>query len=106
MCCRRICWIHDDGKLTRVSRCFHAFSRYFETLRALRARCPRDTVGRGGPLREVDARTFLDLIWATHAERFPAIGEEEDIRPSRSGRRLGARATHGVWLMGLSLRSM
>src|SRR5207237_9291995 len=61
--------------------CPTAFSRYLEKLvrayaldaietPALEPRVPSAT----------DAQAFLDLVWATHAERFPALGAGDDIR--------------------------
>ncbi len=85
-----------------MPRCFHAFSCYFETLARAYGLDALETGSAGeAPLPEVDARTFLGLIWATHAERFPAIGEEEDIPPSRSGRRPG-RSRDSRGLRGLA----
>jgi hypothetical protein len=44
---------------------------------------------------EGDARAFLDLIGATHAERFKALGEGEDIRLTGQGIAGGALAVGG-----------
>jgi hypothetical protein len=44
---------------------------------------------------ESDARAFLDLLWATHAERFKALGEGEDIRLTGQCITGGALATGG-----------
>ncbi|TLZ54710.1 MAG: hypothetical protein E6K22_04695 [Gammaproteobacteria bacterium] len=76
--------------------CPTAFSRYLEKLvrayaldaietPALEPRVPSAT----------DAQAFLDLVWATHAERFPALGEGEDIRLNGAGLAGGALAAGG-----------
>jgi hypothetical protein len=44
---------------------------------------------------ERDARAFLDLLWSTHAERFKALGEGEDIRLTGQGIAGGALAAGG-----------
>jgi hypothetical protein len=44
---------------------------------------------------DADAQAFLDLIWAAHAERFPALGEGDDLRLAGSGIAGGALATGG-----------
>jgi len=74
-----------------------AFARYLEKL--IRAYAldaidrtegepPDAPVGRG-------ARAFLDLVSATHAERFKALGEGEDLRLTGEGIAGGALVTGG-----------
>jgi hypothetical protein len=73
-----------------------AFSRYLEKL--IRAYA-LDAIGREANDEEVpsegDARAFLDLLWATHAERFKALGEGEDLRLRGQGIAGGALAAGG-----------
>jgi hypothetical protein len=72
-----------------------AFSRYLEKL--IRAYA-LDAIEReaGEPTAsERDAKAFLDLVWATHAERFKALGEGEDIRLTGQGIAGGALAASG-----------
>lgn len=58
-----------------------AFSRYLEKLVRAYGLDAIETQASERPVpSDTDAQAFLDLIWATHAERFPAIGEGEDIR--------------------------
>jgi len=42
-----------------------------------------------------DAQSFLDLVWATHAERFPALGEGDDVRLTGAGLAGGALLADG-----------
>ena len=76
--------------------CPTAFSRYLEKLvrayaldaietPALEPRVPSAT----------DAQAFLDLVWATHAERFPALGEGDDVRLTGAGLAGGALLADG-----------
>ena len=74
-----------------------AFSRYLEKL--VRAYALDALEGQPDELQaaasEHDARAFLDLLWATHAERFKALGEGEDIRLTGRGVAGGALAAGG-----------
>jgi hypothetical protein len=74
-----------------------AFSRYLEKL--VRAYALDALEGQADELQaapsERDARAFLDLLWATHAERFKALGEGEDIRLTGRGVAGGALAAGG-----------
>ncbi len=73
-----------------------AFSRYLEKLvRAYALDAIERELGEQHAPSEGDARAFLDLVWATNAERFKAIGEGEDIR--LTGQRIagGALAAGG-----------
>ena len=73
-----------------------AFSRYLEKLVRAYALDAIETQAR--ELRipsDTDAQAFLDLIWATHAQRFPALGEGEDIRLAGAGLAGGALLAAG-----------
>jgi hypothetical protein len=73
-----------------------AFSRYLEKLVRAYALDAIDTPTPNHPAPlDADARAFLDRIWATHAERFPAVGEGEDIRLTGQGIAGGALAAGG-----------
>jgi hypothetical protein len=77
--------------------CTAAFSRYLEKLvraYALDA-IEREADELPASPSERDARAFLDLLWATHAERFKALGEGEDIRLTGQGIAGGALAAGG-----------
>jgi hypothetical protein len=74
-----------------------AFSRYIDKLvRAYALDAIERNVDESpaAPL-ERDARAFLDLVWATHADRFKALGEGEDIRLTGQGIAGGALAAGG-----------
>jgi ARG and Rhodanese-Phosphatase-superfamily-associated Protein domain len=81
-----------------------AFSRYLEKL--IRAYA-LDAIGREAIDEEVpsegDARAFLDLLWATHAERFKALGEGEDLRLRGQGIAGGALAAGGRLVCSASI---
>jgi hypothetical protein len=70
-----------------------AFSQYLEAY-ALDA-IEREADELPAAASERDARAFLDLLWATHAERFKALGEGEDIRLTGQGIVGGALAAGG-----------
>jgi hypothetical protein len=74
-----------------------AFSRYLEKL--VRAygldAIERKADAPPASASESDARAFLDLLCATHAERFKALGEGEDIRFTGQGIAGGALAAGG-----------
>jgi hypothetical protein len=73
-----------------------AFSRYLEKLvRAYALDAIERESGEQTAPSEGDAQAFLDLVWATNAERFKALGEGEDIR--LTGQRIagGALAAGG-----------
>jgi hypothetical protein len=74
-----------------------AFSRYLE--KVVRAYALDALKGKADELHaapsERDARAFLDLLWAMHAERFKALGEGEDIRLTGRGVAGGALAAGG-----------
>jgi hypothetical protein len=73
-----------------------AFSRYLEKLvRAYALDAIERQAGEQSAPSERDARAFLDLLWATHAERFKALGEGEDIRLTGQGIAGGALAAGG-----------
>jgi len=58
-----------------------AFSRYLDKLvRAYALDVIERAPGEQPAPPEGDARAFLDLVGATHGERFKALGEGEDIR--------------------------
>ena len=74
-----------------------AFSRYLEKLvRAYALDAIERELGEQPAPSEGDAQAFLDLVWATNAERFKALGEGEDIR--LTGQRIaggaGGRLVH------------
>jgi hypothetical protein len=74
-----------------------AFSRYLEKLVRAYALDAIERKADESPAMpsERDARAFLDLLWATHAERFKALGEGEDIRLTGQGIAGGALADRG-----------
>jgi hypothetical protein len=74
-----------------------AFSRYLEKLVRAYALDAIERKADEPPAApsERDARAFLDLLWATHAERFKALGEGEDIRLTGQGIAGGALAAGG-----------
>jgi hypothetical protein len=78
-----------------------AFSRYLEklvrayALDAIERNADSDAGESTVAPSARDARAFLDLVWATHAERFKALGEGEDIRLSGQGIAGGALAAGG-----------
>jgi hypothetical protein len=73
-----------------------AFSRYLEKLVRAYALDAIDTAEQDFPTPlDADARAFLDRVWATHAERFPALGEGEDLRLTGQGIAGGALAASG-----------
>jgi hypothetical protein len=74
-----------------------AFSRYLEKLVRAYALDAIERKADESPAApsERDARAFLDLLWATHADRFKALGEGEDIRLTGRGVAGGALAASG-----------
>jgi hypothetical protein len=74
-----------------------AFSRYLEKLVRAYALDAVERKADEPPAVpcERDARAFLNLLWATHAERFKALGEGEDIRLTGQGIAGGALAAGG-----------
>ena len=73
-----------------------AFSKYLEKLiRAYALEAIGRGEGNGQAPSEGDARAFLDLLWATDAERFKALGEGEDLRLRGQGIAGGALAADG-----------
>jgi hypothetical protein len=74
-----------------------SFSRYLEKLVRGYALDAIERKADDPPVSpsERDARAFLDLLWATHAERFKALGEGEDIRLTGRGIAGGALAAGG-----------
>jgi hypothetical protein len=74
-----------------------AFSRYLEKL--VRAygldAIERKEDDQFAAASESDASAFLDLLWATQAERFKALGEGEDIRLTGQSIAGGALAAGG-----------
>ena len=73
-----------------------AFSRYLEKLVRAYALDAIETQAREPRIpSDTDAQAFLDLIWATHAQRFPALGEGEDIRLAGAGLAGGALLAAG-----------
>jgi hypothetical protein len=74
-----------------------AFSRYLEKLVRAYALDAIERKADEAPVAasERDARAFLDLLWATHAERFKALGEGDDIRLTGQGIAGGALASGG-----------
>ena len=76
--------------------CPTAFSRYLEKLvRAYALDAIETQAAEPRVASDMDAQAFLDLIWATHAQRFPALGEGEDIRLAGAGLAGGALAASG-----------
>ena len=74
-----------------------AFARYLEKLVRAYALDAIERKADESPATpsECDARAFLDLLWATQAERFKALGEGEDIRLTGQGIAGGALAAGG-----------
>ncbi len=86
------------GKVVGVELfdCPAAFSRYLEKLVRAYALDAIETQAREPRIpSDTDAQAFLDLIWATHAQRFPALGEGEDIRLAGAGLAGGALLAAG-----------
>jgi hypothetical protein len=73
-----------------------AYSRYFEKLvRAYALDVIERAPGEQPAPPERDARAFLDLVGATHGERFKALGEGDDIRLTGQSIAGGALAAGG-----------
>jgi hypothetical protein len=73
-----------------------AFSQYLEKLvRAYALDAIERELGDQSAPSESDARAFLDLVLATNAERFKALGEGEDIRLTGQGIAGGALTAGG-----------
>jgi hypothetical protein len=73
-----------------------AFSRYLEKLVRAYALDAMETSNSDQPPPDnLQAKAFIDRVWATRTERFPALGEGEDIRLVGQGITGGALAAGG-----------
>ena len=84
----------------------NAFARYLEKLvRSYALDAIETEVGKTVAAFEADVRRFLDSIRSAAAERFPAVGEGEDIRLTGEGVSGGALMANGrvVHLAGFAM---